>query len=77
MIQATLTSKKSGRIIKKSYTARQLLEDFYGEDDLMVAMTECDCQPVGETYVVECNCYLQWEEWKLELEQQNERILEV
>lgn len=69
MIQATVTSKISGRVIKKSYTARQLLEDFYGEDDLIVAMTQCDCQPIGETYVVECNCDYEWEDYTLVLEQ--------
>lgn len=69
MIQATVTSKKSGKVIKKSYTARQLLEDFIDEDDLVIAMTQCDCQPVGETNVVECNCDFEWEDYTLVLEQ--------
>jgi len=69
MIQATLTSKKSGRVIKQSYTARQLLEDYYGEDDLVIKMIECDCQPVGETNVVECNCHEEWDDYTMVLEQ--------
>jgi hypothetical protein len=67
MIQAIVISKKTGRTIKRSYTAKQLLEDFFGGDDLMQNMTECDCQPVGETNVVECNCCEEWFDYTLEL----------
>lgn len=69
MIQATVTSTKTGRVIKKSYTARQLLEDFYGEDQLMIAMTECDCEPDGEESHTDCNCHEEWDDWTLVLEQ--------
>lgn len=69
MIQAALTSNKTGRVIKSSYTARQLLENFCGEDDLMVAMSECDCQPTGMLSFVECNCHEEWDDWTLVLEQ--------
>lgn len=74
MIQATITSKKTGRVISKSYTAKQLLDDYCGESDLMVAMTECDCEPVGMLSFVECNCYEEWEAWTLVLKEQSEAV---
>ncbi|MFY0519349.1 hypothetical protein ACOMCU_16200 [Lysinibacillus sp. UGB7] len=63
MVEIMLTSKNSGRVIKSSYTARQLLET--DEIDIVMDMTKCDCQPVGETYVVECNCDDEWEQYEL------------
>jgi hypothetical protein len=64
MIEVTLKSNTSGRIIKSTYTARQLL-DFSGEEDLVFEMSKCDCQAIGETYVVECNCEQEWEDYTL------------
>lgn len=63
MIQLTLTSNITNRVIKKSYTARQLLET----DEIAVVqeMTDCGCQPVGETYVVDCNCDEEWFDYTL------------
>lgn len=66
MIEAILTSKASGRTIKSSYTARQLL-DFYDEEALVSDMSACNCQPTGETYVVECNCDSEWEDYTLKI----------
>ena len=65
MIQLTLTSKTTGRIIKKSYTARQLLES--DEQSVVEEMSECDCRmlPRGETNVVECNCDEEWHDYTL------------
>ncbi|MEK3955669.1 MULTISPECIES: acetyltransferase [unclassified Psychrobacillus] len=74
MIQATITSNKTGRVIMKSYSAKQLLDDYCGESDLMVAMTECDCEPTGMLSFVECNCYEEWEEWTLVLKEQSENV---
>ncbi|MGF2740884.1 acetyltransferase [Bacillus amyloliquefaciens] len=63
MIEVTVKSKISGRIKRGSFTARQLLDTY--EDDLVCNLTKCDCQPVGETYVVECNCCEEWEEYEV------------
>lgn len=67
MVRATLTSRVSGRVIVRSYTPRQIL-DFLDEEELVSDMTECNCQPIGETNVVECNCDSEWEDYVLELE---------
>lgn len=64
-IPVRLTSKASGRVIERTYTAKQLLE-FMDEDELVVTMSQCNCQPVGETNVVECNCEDEWEDYKLD-----------
>ena len=69
MIQATVISKITGRTIKNSYTANQLLDDFLDRDDLVISMTECDCEPIGETNVVECNCDEEWEDCTLILDE--------
>ncbi|MDA1675127.1 acetyltransferase [Bacillus cereus group sp. TH152-1LC] len=66
-MEVTLTSKKTNRVIKASYTARQIL-NFMDEDELVLDMCQCDCQPVGETNVVECNCEAEWEDYKLSFE---------
>lgn len=67
MVNATVTSRVSGRVINRTYTARQIL-DFFDEEELVLDMTKCGCQPVGETYVVDCNCDYEWEDYVLELE---------
>lgn len=61
-VKVTLRSNTSGRIIQSSYTPLQLLEDFCDKEDLMIAMSQCECQPVGETNFVECNCDEEWED---------------
>ncbi|MEC2137378.1 acetyltransferase [Bacillus subtilis] len=63
MIEVTVKSKISGRFKTGSFTARELLHTY--EDDLVCNLTQCNCQPVGETYVVECNCDEEWEEYDL------------
>ncbi|MFY0744797.1 acetyltransferase [Solibacillus silvestris] len=65
MIQLTLTSNKTGRVIKRSYTGRQLLES--DEQSVVEEMSECDCamKPRGETNVIECDCYEEWEDYTL------------
>lgn len=66
IIEVTLKSKKTNRVIQASYTARQIL-NFMDEDELVLDMHQCDCQPVGETNVVECNCEAEWEDYELTL----------
>lgn len=72
MVEITLKSKVSGRIIKSSYTARQLLET--DEIDIVMDLTKCDCQPVGETNVVECNCDEEWENYELVIGEHNHEV---
>ena len=64
MIEAIVRSKISCRIIKDQFTARQILDDFMDEQDIVEYMTKCDCQPIGETNVVECNCEDEWEDYE-------------
>lgn len=63
-IRAILTSKTTGRVIEKSFTPRQLL-DFFDESALVENMSMCRCQPVGETNVIDCGCYEEWEDYTL------------
>ncbi|MCY8081747.1 acetyltransferase [Bacillus inaquosorum] len=67
MIEVTVKSKKTGKVKRGSYSARELLQS--NEEDIIDDMTKCDCQPVGETYVVECNCCEEWEEYDLEIKE--------
>lgn len=64
MIEVVATSKISNRIVRKLYTARQLLENFSDEEDLVIDMTDCGCQPIGETNVVDCNCDSEWTDYE-------------
>lgn len=61
MIEIIVKSNISGREKKSSYTARQLIDK--SEDEIVDEMTECDCQPIGETNVVECNCADEWDDY--------------
>lgn len=63
MIEVTVRSEKTGSVKTGSFSARELLQR--DEEDIVETLTQCDCQPVGETYVVECNCYEEWEEYVL------------
>ncbi|UPI13373.1 hypothetical protein [Bacillus phage SBSphiJ7] len=63
MIEVIVKSKISGRLKRGLFTARQLLDTY--EDDLVCTLTECNCQPVGETYVVDCNCCEEWEDYEI------------
>lgn len=63
MVEITLESKITGRVIKLSYTARQLFEKFIDEEELMQDMSKCDCQPIGETNVIDCGCNEEWEDY--------------
>jgi hypothetical protein len=65
MIKAIVMSKVSGRVVEGLFTARQLLDTY--EEDLVLSLTACGCQPVGETYVVDCRCDEEWDGYELEL----------
>ncbi|QDH49421.1 hypothetical protein PHIREBALL_147 [Bacillus phage Phireball] len=49
-----------------TYTLENLLHTT--EEELVEELTQCDCQPVGESYHVECNCEDEWEDFKLSVE---------
>ena len=59
VIPVTITSKVSGRVIEAGVTPRVLL-DVIDECELVQQLTACECQPIGETYVVDCNCDEEW-----------------
>ena len=58
-IPVVVTSNLSGRVVKSSVTPRELV-DIYDESVLVQHLTACDCQPIGETNVVDCNCDEEW-----------------
>lgn len=60
-IPVKITSKLTGRLVQGYLTPRQLL-DLLDESELVQKLTMCDCQPVGETNVVDCNCDEEWED---------------
>lgn len=55
-------SNITGFTVAGEYTFRELLD--LSEEDIVDQLTQCDCEPVGETYVVECNCCDMWEDYK-------------
>lgn len=59
LVPVKITSNSSGRTVEGTVTARNLL-DLCDESDLIDKLTACDCQPIGETYVIECNCDEEW-----------------
>lgn len=65
-MKVSVKSNKTGRKLTSIYFGRELLA--IDEQSLVEEMTQCDCQPVGETNVVECNCYEEWEEYELTFE---------
>ncbi|MBA4293803.1 hypothetical protein C0431_12645 [bacterium] len=54
-IPVRVTSETSHRVVEGTLSPRQLL-DLSDDCDIVEHLTACDCAPVGETYVVECNC---------------------
>lgn len=65
MIEITLKSNTTGRILKKDYTARELLDK--EEITILEEMTVCGCEilPRSETNLVECNCEDEWIDYKI------------
>lgn len=62
-VPVKITSKITGKVVEALVSVRDLLDTY--EDDLVSKLTECDCQPVGETNVVDCNCYDEWDDYEL------------
>ncbi|MTI49684.1 MAG: acetyltransferase [Firmicutes bacterium] len=63
MIEVIVINNKTEEIVYGYYAARQLLDTT--EEKLVEEMTDCDCEPIGETNVVECNCFEEWEDYTL------------
>lgn len=59
VIPVTIKSNVSGRVVRAAVTPRVLL-DTLDEDELVQRLTACECQPIGETYVIDCNCDEEW-----------------
>lgn len=59
VIPVIIKSNINGQVKKGVVSARQLI-GFTDESDLIIHFTECDCQPIGETNVIECNCDEPW-----------------
>lgn len=67
MVQVTLKNNKTVECVTTTYTARELVSHG-GEDLLMENIIEnniCNCTPVGETYVTDCNCFEDWDDCSL------------
>lgn len=58
-IPVKIKSLVTGRMVEKVVSPRFLL-DVLDEDDLISRLTDCGCQPIGETNTVECNCEEEW-----------------
>jgi hypothetical protein len=63
-IPIKITSTVSGRVVETTVSPRYLL-DKCDEDDLITSLTMCHCQPVGETYVIDCRCDEEWDDCEL------------
>ena len=65
MIKVTVQSAATSRVRESSYTPNTLVNKFIDEDDLVADVTRCECEPIGETNVVECNCEKEWETYEI------------
>lgn len=63
-IPIRVISNKTNRVVEGSFTPRQIL-NMFDEEDLITNLTMCDCRPIGETNVIECNCEEEWEDYEL------------
>lgn len=59
VIPVRVKSKSSGRTVSGVVSPRKLL-NLIDETDLIDHLIDCDCSPVGETYVTDCNCDEEW-----------------
>lgn len=58
-IPVRVTSNISSRTVEGTISPRKLL-DLCDESELIIELTKCNCQPIGETNVVDCNCDEEW-----------------
>jgi|GEM_PF-4714966 len=62
-VPVKITSKVTGRVIESLVSARELLDTY--EEVIVQDLTNCECQPVGETNVVDCSCGDEWDDYEL------------
>lgn len=65
MIKIKIKSNKTGRIVEGETTPLELLNS--DEFELVERLTECDCEPYGESSYKDCSCYEEWEDYTLDL----------
>lgn len=63
-IPIKVINKDSGQVVDTKVSARKLLE-VSDEADLLQELTLCDCKPVGETNVVDCDCEVYWDDFEM------------
>lgn len=49
---------------KKVYMSKAEIQVLI-EDELFEKLSECNCQPIGESTFVDCSCYEQYEDFEL------------
>ncbi|WP_303984269.1 hypothetical protein [Niallia circulans] len=73
MIKVTLKNNKTNEEIETYYSIRNLIS--HGGEDLLVENiienNVCHCKPVGEKNVIECNCWEEWEDTTLIIDEDN------
>lgn len=73
MIKVTLKNNKTNEQIETFYSIKDLIGQG-GEDLLIENIIEnnvCHCSPIGETNVVECDCWEEWEDCSLIIDEEN------
>ena len=58
MITIQVKSMKTGRVMSGKCTLREIFTRC--NEEIIEEITMCDCQPVGESNVISCNCYEEW-----------------
>ncbi|WCS67914.1 hypothetical protein Goe26_00020 [Bacillus phage vB_BsuM-Goe26] len=65
-MKVSVKSNITGKWKQAEYTGRELL--YACEDELVEALTRCDCKPEGESAFVDCECYKEWEDYAIYFE---------
>ena len=68
-IRVVIKSNISGNVVKTEVSPRTLL-NAVDESALINELTACNCNPVGETFFVECSCDEEWEDAELYLDEE-------
>lgn len=72
MIKVTLVNNKTNQQIDTYYSVKDLISHG-GEEFIMENIIEnnvCHCNPVGETNVIECGCWEEWEDTSLVIDEE-------
>ena len=52
-------------IISKPYRLQELIDNIFEEYEIIDENAHCNCQPIGETNVIECNCEDYYENFEI------------